>query len=307
MKHLFLPFLLATLLIVSCQKDQKQTPAATGVTKHVYSYTDTVTQLTTSVQSNSGKVLDADAIPISWIQLNYLGVTYPSTLGTYRIAAYNNRDGKTFDCDYSLFTQSGTPVAIAGYQNPYLINSTAQGFQFTMTPAVGPYVVDVAYLSGNTSGTTTPTPFTIYSEPLPPSGLLAFYRYVGDELSGNHFYNSDWQELASGANGFYFEMVQGYLYPGLSSAPSLAPLYRFYDAATGDHCYTNGTSELGGNSSYVNEGITGYISNVAQGNFTTPLNRWFNGKWHFFCSPPENPTSSGYHEEGLVGYIQAPN
>jgi hypothetical protein len=100
-----------------------------------------------------------------------------------------------------------------------------------------------------------------------PSGTLPLYRYY-NSANGDHFYTMNKAEgdNAVQTGGYTHEGIAGYLYPPVpQQAPTPAgtlPLYRYYNAANGDHFYTMNKAE-GDNAvqtgGYTHEGISGYL------------------------------------------------
>jgi len=119
-------------------------------------------------------------------------------------------------------------------------------------------------------------------------GLTPLYRYYNG-TTARHVYTNTWSELGSGAQGYTFEKVQGYMYDNSSRANNLTPLYRYYSPGGNDHYMT---TVLGNYTGYNYEEIMGYVSTVSTSSFDEVLNQYFcpsNG--HVYTSPPENLTS----------------
>jgi hypothetical protein len=76
------------------------------------------------------------------------------------------------------------------------------------------------------------------------SGTTALYRYYNYQ-DGDHFYTTDWNELGYGANGWYFEKVECYVYP--PDSESGIPLFQYWNGNGNvlDHFYTTDWNELG--------------------------------------------------------------
>jgi hypothetical protein len=76
------------------------------------------------------------------------------------------------------------------------------------------------------------------------SGTVPLYRYYNYQIA-DHFYTTDWNELGYGNYGWYFEKVEGYVYPSDSS--SGVPLFEYWNGNGNvlDHYYTTDWNELG--------------------------------------------------------------
>lgn len=71
--------------------------------------------------------------------------------------------------------------------------------------------------------------------------LFRYYNYP----SGDHFYTTDWNELGYGAYNWYFEKVEGYVYP--PDSESGVPFFQYWNPNGNvlDHFYTTDWNELG--------------------------------------------------------------
>ena len=76
------------------------------------------------------------------------------------------------------------------------------------------------------------------------TGTVALFRYYNYQ-DGDHFYTTDWNELGYGAYGWYFEKVEGYVYP--PDSESGIPFYQYWNGngSVLDHFYTTNWNELG--------------------------------------------------------------
>jgi hypothetical protein len=75
-------------------------------------------------------------------------------------------------------------------------------------------------------------------------GTTPLFRYYNFQV-GDHFYTADWNELGYGNFGWYFEKVEGYVYP--PDSYSGIPLFEYWNqnANVLDHYYTTDWNELG--------------------------------------------------------------
>jgi hypothetical protein len=292
-----------TTVFASCQKAVQEKSTELKKTELDFipikgNYQDTVIRRT--IAPDSGKIAAGlfSSPPIPSIVIDYKGN------GSYYIVALCSNNGDKFNCNYSFF--KGSVQIPFTFSSAYstIINDYESGYGFNYSPTPGDYFVRIHYNNGPLAGADANVKFTIYAQPITPTGKLAIYRYYNPK-QGHHFMTTNWEELASGGAGFIFEKVQGYLYPNSNSASNISPFYRFYYPPNGDHLYQTGTTAPTG---YNLEGITGYISTIPSGNFITPLNRYYNSTSHdhLYATSPEDPTSAGYHLEGVTGYVQTP-
>jgi len=83
-------------------------------------------------------------------------------------------------------------------------------------------------------------------------------------------------------------------------------LYRYYNASTGDHFYTNKWSDYGtGGGGYAYEGVMGRFYGTNREIGMIPMYRSYNStnRQHFYTSSPTEATNAGYKLEGIVGYM----
>uniref|UniRef100_A0A1X7UWI2 DUF5648 domain-containing protein n=1 Tax=Amphimedon queenslandica TaxID=400682 RepID=A0A1X7UWI2_AMPQE len=93
--------------------------------------------------------------------------------------------------------------------------------------------------------------------------VVPLFRYWNSGIK-DHFYTTNFNELACGAHGWKYEGIQGYCFkdylPGINH-----PLYRYWSG--NDHFYTTNPHEIGtttpgakGKHGYTSEGITCYVA-----------------------------------------------
>jgi hypothetical protein len=158
------------------------------------------------------------------------------------------------------------------YTKFYLFSAIACAFIFSghKTLAAGTYVDQgIGFYAQTTAPTSTDNP-----------SLTAVYRFYNAK-TGDHFYTASKQEQVIVANtsksGYASEGIAFYAYS--TQITGTLPVYRFYDAKTGDHLYTTSetekTSLLGATSGYKYESIAFYAY-ATQVSPTLPVYRLYN-------------------------------
>ncbi|HEX4964546.1 MAG TPA: hypothetical protein VF173_27265 [Thermoanaerobaculia bacterium] len=100
---------------------------------------------------------------------------------------------------------------------------------------------------------------------------VSLYRYYNPG-NGDHFYTTNYNELGSGALGYYFEWVQCHI--DTQTGPAHAAFYRFYNPTTGGHFYSTNYYEAP--SGYNFEWIQGYVYTYNYTGSLVPLYRYYN-------------------------------
>ncbi|MGE5755049.1 MAG: hypothetical protein ACM35G_04930 [Planctomycetaceae bacterium] len=72
--------------------------------------------------------------------------------------------------------------------------------------------------------------------------IVPFYRYWNSGV-GDHFYTTNWWDLAYGRWGWEFEGTECRVHDSPESGT--APLYRYWNPGVGDHFYTTDWNALG--------------------------------------------------------------
>lgn len=179
----------------------------------------------------------------------------------------------------------------------------------TLSP--GPHTFYVYVYSTTTNSWTLDTrKFYI----IPPSTACSrpLYRYW-HQLTKQHFYTANFEELRTGSNGWVYEGVVGYVASNATCyAPGAIPLYRLHHATFGEqHLYTTNLAEKESleRNGWVYEGITGYVLSAANSTYnTTALYRLYNRTTydHFYTSNKsefDSAQTQGYQSEGVQAYI----
>jgi len=130
--------------------------------------------------------------------------------------------------------------------------------------------------------------------------VLELYRYWNPKKY-DHFYTTNWNELGIGKDNYYFDWIQGYVFPVNSTELKTVPLYRYWNVKIFDHYYTTDFSELGtGKDGYVFEWIECKVYKNANDNLeAVPLYRYWNAKLkdHWYTT---DFNELGYGKEGWV-------
>jgi hypothetical protein len=154
--------------------------------------------------------------------------------------------------------------------------------RFSMTHILGTPVGDdyVSLMNGGQcgSGATVLSGYDkvavqyIYPQDPPVAGTVPVFRYNKNGNLGEHFYTTNYNELAQGSNtGYIFEGVAFFAFPTQVSGSE--PVYRYYNATVNDHFYTRSAVTPGG---YSLERIAFYAYPSAL-NGSVPVYRYYNG------------------------------
>ena len=134
--------------------------------------------------------------------------------------------------------------------------------------------------------------------------LTDLYRYWHPGAD-DHFYTTNWNELADGHSGWRYEGIAGYICtrPG----PGRRALYRYWNPRVNDHFYTIRWGELGrGRNGYRYEGIAGYVYRRG-GDGRKKLHRYYNpwARDHFYTIDWSELGAGreGWTYEGHMGFI----
>jgi MAC/Perforin domain. len=132
-----------------------------------------------------------------------------------------------------------------------------------------------------------------------PSSLLAFYRFNN---GAKHFYSLNKKE---GINaGLNFEGIQCYALEPNSNLPETVTLHRYYNSKNDDHFYTTNSSEVKSGSDWAYEGVACKVYTKEMPN-TTRLFRFWNGKYHFYTTNPNESwmASNGFKKEDEIIWV----
>jgi hypothetical protein len=126
-----------------------------------------------------------------------------------------------------------------------------------------------------------------------------FYRYFNSAVTRHH-YTANWAELGTGASGFNYEGIAGFIY--IYNISGTIPWYRYYRAASNNHYFSTSSSAPSG---YISEGIAGYVfsSNVPG---SIPLYQYYSSsKGHLYTTDYSElgSGSSGYTYEVINCYV----
>ena len=97
----------------------------------------------------------------------------------------------------------------------------------------------------------------------------ALFRYSNIK-SSSHFYSRDWNELGGGRNNYRYDGVTGYV--SVKALPNTVPLYRYFNAKTGQYRVT---VQAGVTGTWTNQGIIGYVPTTVSPD-TTDVYRYRN-------------------------------
>lgn len=100
----------------------------------------------------------------------------------------------------------------------------------------------------------------------------ALFRYSNSQ-SGGHFYSRDWNELGGGRNNFRYDGVTGYV--SVKALPNTIPLYRYFNANTGQYRATIHSGNPGAIGTWTYQGIMGYVPTTVSPE-TTEVHRYRN-------------------------------
>lgn len=128
----------------------------------------------------------------------------------------------------------------------------------------------------------------------------AVYRYSNGK---DHFFTIDRNELGDGAGGYGLEGIGWYL----EDAPlddTWKPFSRWWNPDTGDHYYTADPNERPPGYNLENPTM-GYCTVTAPGGFTgmVPLERWYNGRDHFYTIDTSKEELADYTKELVQCYV----
>lgn len=133
--------------------------------------------------------------------------------------------------------------------------------------------------------------------------MAPLYRYWSASAK-DHLYNTNWDELGAGSQGYILEGVEGFLWRDSSSGA--VPLHRYYNPRVLDHFYTTDYSILksGGLDGWEYEGIIGYISKQAKPGLVK-LRRYYskNLKDHFYTTAFFGSNKNSYKFQGVTGFV----
>jgi hypothetical protein len=159
--------------------------------------------------------------------------------------------------------------------------TTAQGAHFAATNIIGtPTGGDPAsIMNGATCGAAATVLSNydkiavqyIYPQSAPVAGTVPVFRYYSGSGT-DHFYTTDYNELAQGSNnGYIFEGIGFFAFPNQVSGS--VPVYRYFSGSAGDHFYTPNPTTPGG---YVLERVAfyAYTSGI---NASVPVYRYYHG------------------------------
>ncbi|MGF7075147.1 M57 family metalloprotease [Mucilaginibacter sp. R-33] len=105
----------------------------------------------------------------------------------------------------------------------------------------------------------------------PVAGTSPVFRYYNGG-SSDHFYTTDYNELAQGNNtGYIFEGVGFFAFT--TQVAGTEPVYRYYSSSAVDHFYTRNATTPGG---YIKERVAFYAY-PSQANSSVPVYRYYHG------------------------------
>lgn len=137
----------------------------------------------------------------------------------------------------------------------------------------------------------------LYPANAPASGSVPVFRYWNNNVTQDHFYTINFNELGNGHNtGYIFEGIAFFAFS--TQVTGSVPVYQYFCNNTGDHLYTANYSELGGGTgcySYQGPKFYAYPSAI---NGSVPVYRYWNGSVsdHFYTK------NQGEFSVGTLGY-----
>jgi hypothetical protein len=293
MKKLILsmPVMALIMFLAGCQKgavDSGKGTSASIVTPKpvVYVRTDTTTRHAMTDASGIRMFTTGDV----FLRPTYLGNS------SYRLKA-SIVLRYSYDIIYTLFKDG------SAFQTSQI--TSANDYTFTVDGTPSTYYVQIRVLGNdNYSGTYNTPSFRVVTKPVAPAGMISAYRYYSPE-SHQHLISSDWEELASGSNGFQFEKPVCFIYDNPFAIANLKPIYRYYNASNGDHFTTDIYNNYQG---YILESTTGYIGTYQTADLTAGFNLYIASiPYRFVCATPEVPLDNNYHLERTIGYVKPAN